>query len=89
MCFLLFYPGIFLCLLALSIPTDAAKKKLLKKLAKELGYKLENAIFKNIGDTVNDNKNDLDNVSTFYVGNFVINQTFDWIFFTFLGTNQC
>ena len=68
--FLLFYLGICLCVLALSIPTDAAKKKLLKKLAKELGYKLEDAIFKNIGDTVNDNKNGLDNVSTFYAGNF-------------------
>ena len=33
-----------LCLLALSIPIDAAKKKLLKKLAKELGYKLDEAI---------------------------------------------
>ena len=39
----------------MSIPTDAAKKKLLKKLAKELGYKLEDAIFKNIGGTVNEN----------------------------------
>ena len=36
----------------MSIPIDAAKKKLLKKLAKELGYKLEEAIFENIGDTV-------------------------------------
>ena len=55
--FLLFYLGIFLCVLALSIPTDAAKKKLLKKLAKELGYKLEDAIFKNIGDTVDNVSN--------------------------------
>ena len=38
--------------MALSIPIDAAKKKLLKKLAKELKYKLEEAIFENIGDTV-------------------------------------
>ena len=36
--------GILLCLLVLSIQVDAAKKKLLKKLAKELGYKLEEAI---------------------------------------------
>ena len=36
----------------MSIPVDAAKKKLLKKLAKELKYKLEEAIFENIGDTV-------------------------------------
>ena len=50
--FLLLYLGILLCLLAVSIPIDAAKKKLLKKLAKELGYKLEEAIFKNIGDKV-------------------------------------
>ena len=28
----------------MSIPIDAAKKKLLKKLAKELGYKLEEAL---------------------------------------------
>ena len=41
-----------LCLLAVSIPIDAAKKKLLKKLAKELKYKLEEAIFEDIGDTV-------------------------------------
>ena len=58
--FLLFYLGICLCVLALSIPTDAAKKKLLKKLAKELGYKLEDAIFKNIGDTVDDLNNEND-----------------------------
>jgi len=38
------FKGILLCLLALSIPIDAAKKKLLKKLAKELGYKLDEAI---------------------------------------------
>ena len=42
--YLLLFIGILLCLLALSIPIDAAKKKLLKKLAKELGYKLEEAI---------------------------------------------
>ena len=36
----------------MSIPIDAAKKKLLKKLAKELKYKLEDAIFEDIGDTV-------------------------------------
>ena len=41
-----------LCLLAVSISVDASKKKWLKKLAKELGYKLEEAIFENIGDTV-------------------------------------
>ena len=41
-----------LCLLAVSISIDGAKKKLLKKLAKELKYKLEEAIFENIGDTV-------------------------------------
>ena len=57
----------------MSIPTDAAKKKLLKKLAKELGYKLENAIFKDIGDTVNGNKNEIDNVITFHEDSFVIN----------------
>ena len=63
--FAFFDLGIFLFVLALSIQTDAAKKKLLKKLAKELGYKLEDAIFKNIGDTVNGNKNEIDNVLTF------------------------
>ena len=63
--FAFFDLGIFLFVLALSIQTDAAKKKLLKKLAKELGYKLEDAIFKNIGDTVNGNKNEIDNVITF------------------------
>ena len=36
--------GILLCLLVLSIQVDAAKKKLLNKLAKELGYKMEEAI---------------------------------------------
>ena len=36
--------GILLCLFVLSIQVDAAKKKLLKKLAKELGYNLEKAI---------------------------------------------
>ena len=65
MFFAFFDLGIFLFVLALSIQTDAAKKKLLKKLAKELGYKLEDAIFKNIGDTVNGNKNEIDNVITF------------------------
>merc|ERR1711971_1396285 len=34
----------FALLLVLSIQVDAAKKKLLKKLAKELGYKLEEAL---------------------------------------------
>ena len=42
--YLLLFIGILLCLIAFSIPIDAAKKKLLKKLAKELGYKLEEAI---------------------------------------------
>ena len=36
----------------MSISIDGAKKKLLKKLAKELKYKLEEAIFEDIGDTV-------------------------------------
>ena len=71
--FAFFDLGIFLFVLALSIQTDAAKKKLLKKLAKELGYKLENAIFKDIGDTVNGNKNEIDNVITFHEDSFVIN----------------
>ena len=35
--------GILLCLLLWSIQIDAAKKKLLKKLAKELGYNLKKA----------------------------------------------
>ena len=41
---LFLYLGVLLCLLALSIPIDAAKKKLLKKLKKELGYDLDAAI---------------------------------------------
>jgi hypothetical protein len=48
---LLIYLGALICLLAVSIGIDAAKKgKLLKKLAKsnELGYKLEDAIKSNL-----------------------------------------
>ena len=48
---MLIYLGALICLLAVSIGIDAAKKgKLLKKLAKsnELGYKLEDAIKSNL-----------------------------------------
>ena len=48
---MLLYLGALICLLAVSIGIDAAKKgKLLKKLAKpnELGYKLEDAVKKDL-----------------------------------------
>lgn len=50
--------GALICLLALLIGIDAAKKgKLLKKLAKpnELGYKLEDAVKSNLKDDVSSN----------------------------------
>ena len=48
---MLLYLGALICLLAVSIGIDAAKKgKLLKKLAKpnELGYKLKDAVKKDL-----------------------------------------
>jgi len=54
----MYLKGALICLLAVSIGIDAAKKaKLLKKLAKpnELGYKLEDAVKKNLKDDVSSN----------------------------------
>jgi len=67
----MYLKGALICLLAVSIGIDAAKKgKLLKKLAKsnELGYKLEDAIKSNLKDDVSSNNGDISTLRDMFDG---------------------